>query len=233
MLHDITDIPVSGDPQPTSGDGTPGDTTMADENGETTTDDTSTETTASGDQERTFTQADLDKHIATARSQAKRAAAKELEDQLGISASEARAVIAAKQKADQDAMSEADRIKAEAKAAKDEADAERKAAKAERFAARLERKLTAAGIPEAALTRAVRLVDLDHDADDEAITAEIETLKGEVPGLFEQPATGTPAPRAPSGVTNGARPPAGGQSAKTALDKGAELYKSKFKSDAA
>jgi len=177
-----------------------------------------------GSDEAKFTQADLDKHIATARSQAKRAAAKELEDQLGISASEARAVIAAKNKADQDAMSEADRIKAEAKAAKDEADADRKAARAERFNARLERKLTAAGIPEAALTRAVRLVDLDHEADDEAITAEIETLKGEVPGLFEQPATGTPAPRAPSGVTNGARPPAGGQTAKTSLDKGAELY---------
>ena len=177
-----------------------------------------------GSDEAKFTQADLDKHIATARAQAKRAAAKELEDQFGMSASEARAVIAAKQKADEDAMTEIDKLKAEAATARAEADKALTAARTLEFTSKLERKLAASGVPEGALARAVRMVDLAHDADDEAIDAEIAVVKEQVPGLFEQPATGTPAPRAPSGVTNGARPPAGGQSAKTSLDKGAELY---------
>lgn len=184
------------------------------------------------EQIRTFTQAEYDKHIAAEKAKAKRAAARELEEELGVSASEARAIVAAKAKADADAMSESDRLKAEAAQAKAEADAERSAAKAERFAARLERKLTAAGIPEAALSRAVRLVDLDADADDDTITAEIDQLRDEIPGLFETPAQTPPAPRAPSGVTP-ARPPAGGQAAKTALDKGAELYAATRKPSAA
>jgi hypothetical protein len=199
-------------------------------NGETPTPETGDPGTEGGEA-RTFTQADLDKIVARRVAETKRAEAQRLEQELGIKPSEARAIIAAKQKADADAMSEAERDRAEAKAAKDEADAERAAAKQERFAARLERKLTAAGVPEAALRRAVRLVDIDPDADDDTITAEIDTLRDEVPGLFDTP-TAPPAPRSPSGVTP-ARPPAGGQGSRSALDKGAELYKSTRKTESA
>lgn len=209
---------------------------MTTENGtETPTGETPDPTTgdpAGGDEARTFTQADLDKIVARRVAETKRAEAQRLEQELGIKPSEARAIIAAKQKADQDAMSEADRLKAEAKTAKDEADAERAAARADRFAAKLERRLIAAGIPDKALSRAVRLIDLNPDADDDTIAAEIDTLRDEVPGLFENPGTPPPTPRAPSGVTP-ARPPAGGQSTVSALDKGAELYKSTRKPSAA
>ncbi len=194
-------------------------------------DDTTSDADGDGGEGRTFTQAEVDRMTGRARSEAKRAAAKELADELGIDVSQAKAIIAAKNKADDDAKSEAERAAEAAKTAKAQADADRAAAARERFEAKLERTLTKAGVPEKALARALRLVDLEPGADDDAIAAEIDVLKDDVPGLFEDPSGGENGggerkpPRAPSGRTD-AKPPAGGQGTKSALDKGREFYKS-------
>jgi hypothetical protein len=72
------------------------------------------------------------------------------------------------------------------------------------------------------------------DADDTAITAEIETLKGRFPALFAaaaDPSKTPPPPPAPGGT--GAKPPAGGQGVKSALERGAERARQRHPQTAA
>jgi hypothetical protein len=143
---------------------------------------------------KTFTQEELDRITGRARAEAKRAAAAELAEALGCTVDEAKAKIAAASAADDATKSETQKALDAAKAAQAEAEAAKANAAAERLAARIERKLTAAGVPEATLARAARLLDVDPDADDEAIAAEIETLQSEVPALFTSTGDGTPPP---------------------------------------
>lgn len=182
--------------------------------------------TGNGDQPKTFTQAELDRTAGRARTEARKAAENALAEQLGVSVDEAKTIIANAKAIEDGKKSDADKALDAARTAQAAADAARAEAAAERLAAKVERKLTAAGVPESALTRAVRTLALDPDADDDAITAEIEALQADVPALFATSddtgdgKTKTPPPPAPGGT--GARPPAGGQAAKTALEKGAE-----------
>jgi hypothetical protein len=161
---------------------------------------------------------------------AKREAAQELAEQLGCTVEEAKAKLDKIADDDKAAMTEAERIRAEAEADKVTAAAERAKAAAERFDAKVERKLLAAGVgkgleadaAEKALARARRALALDAEADDDTIGAEIEALKTEVPSLFAE--TAAPAPAGSQIVPP--RPPAGQAGAKSAVDAGAERYKS-------
>lgn len=187
-------------------------------------------------EEKTFTQADLDKYAARARSEGKKSATNEVAEALGIPVEDAKKIIAAHQEAEAAAKTEAERARDEAAAAKAEADKAKADAAQELFKAKLERKLTRAGVGagltdseedekkrQSLMARAVRLVDLEADADDEAIATEIEQLKADVPGLFTS-ASAAPA-SAPSGVTP-SKPPSGGQSSVSPLDKGRSRYRS-------
>lgn len=164
-----------------------------------------------GDAPKTFTQEDVDRLVGGARVEAKRVAANELAAELGCTVEEAKAKIATASAAEDAAKTEAQRDREAAAADKARADEDRRAAALERFAAKVERRLTAAGVDDKALARASRLVTLDPDADDDAITAEIEALKTDVPGLFTtteapaKPAPGTPAPKPPAAPAGGSK----------------------------
>jgi len=119
------------------------------------------------------------------------------------------------------AAAETARVAAEASAAR------------ERLTVKIERRLTAAGVgagiaddedgakAEAALARAVRMVDLPADADDAAIAAEIAKLRDEVPALFSTTGDGsTPPPGIPPAKQ---KKSTGG---KTAAERAAERFAS-------
>ncbi len=176
-----------------------------------------------GDRPKTFTQAELDRIAGRARTEARKAAQTELAEQLGCTVDEAKAILDERRAAEDGKKSEADKALDAARAAQAAADQARAEAAAERLAAKVERKLTAAGVPEASLARAVRTLALDPDADDDAIAAEIEALQADVPALFTAANDGDDKPKpppAPGGT--GAKPPVN-QATKTALDAGAEM----------
>jgi hypothetical protein len=157
--------------------------------------------------DKTFTQAEVDRMMGRTRSEATKAARTEIESFL---ASE-------KAKTDEATLGEAAR-----------ADAAR-----ERFEAKVERKLGAAGVSDTAIARATRLVNLDPDASDDDIAAEIETLKTEVPGLFTSSTEDDESGKgkgAPSGVTTSSGSGKGkGTGSKTAMERGRDLYAEKHK----
>lgn len=189
----------------------------------------------------TFSQADLDRVAGRARAEAQRAAQRELAEKLGLSFDDAKKIIDAHNEAEAKNKTEAERLRDEAAAAKAEADKAKADAAAERFASKVERKLAAAGVgkgladEEAAkvMARAVRLVNLATDASDDELSAEIDALKADVPGLFAEAAAAAGGdgkkPTAPSGTTTsgGGAPPKGGQAGKSALERGAERWAAK------
>lgn len=169
-----------------------------------------------GDEGKTFTQADLDRVAGAARAEAKRAAARELAEQLGCTVDEAKAKIAAAAAAEDAEKTEAQRAREAADAEKAAAATERAEAAKERLAAKVERHLLRAGVDEKALDRAHRLIDVTPDASDDDITTEIEALKADIPALFTPVGTQTPPP---SGRSRDARPPAGGQQTGTSEER--------------
>lgn len=143
---------------------------------------------------QSFTQADIDKASKAAAAQATKAANEALVAKLGGTVDDAASVIAAVKAAEEATKTETQRALDAATAAKTQADQVLAEAAVERLAVKVERKLLAAGVPEASLARATRLVTVEVDADDAAITAEVDTLKTELPALFA--GTVTPAPAA-------------------------------------
>lgn len=137
--------------------------------------------------------AELGKVEKRARADGHKAAVAEVADQLGCTVEEAKSLIASVRAAEDAQKSEAQRALEAANQAKAEAEQARSEAAVERVAAKVERRLLAAGVPDTALARAARMVTVAPDADDDAIAAEIDTLKSEVPALFA-PAGHTPPP---------------------------------------
>lgn len=179
---------------------------------------------------KTFTQEELDRYAGRRAGEVQRKTKQEIADQLGVSLDDAKKIIEAAREAEAAAKTEAQRELEAASQAKAEAEKAKADAAAERFQSKLERKLYAAGVGagltdseddqrkrDGLMARALRMVDLAPDADDEAIAAEIEQIKADVPGLF----TTATASSAPSGVTP-SKPPTGGQPQTSALDKGRE-----------
>jgi hypothetical protein len=104
------------------------------------------------------------------------------------------------------AMTEAERMKAEAAEAVKAAKADRAAIAAERHSFSVERALMAAGA-QGELARISKLVDVEVGADPEAIQAAVDALKADptLKVLFGA-ATATPAPSEPSGGGPSSRP---------------------------
>lgn len=170
---------------------------------------------------KTFTQEEVDRMVGRARGEAKRSAASELAEQLGCTVEEAKAKIAAATAADDALKTETQRALDAATAAQAEAERARLAAAAERVAAKVERKLLKAGVDDKALGRAVGLVTVAPDADDDAIDAEIEALKADVPALFTPTAGATPPP---AGATPPRPPARPGGDTKTAAERAKERF---------
>lgn len=170
---------------------------------------------------KTFTQEEVDRMVGRARGEAKRSAASELAEQLGCTVEEAKAKIAAVTAADDALKSETQRALDAANEAKAEATRARAAADAERLAAKVERKLAAAGVDPKTLARATALVTVSPDADDDAIEAEVEALKADIPALFTPTAVGA---LPPAGVTPPRQPATHGGGTKTAAERAKERF---------
>jgi len=168
-----------------------------------------------GGEQRTFTQADVDR----ARTEARRTAATDVAEQLGCTVDEARQVLDAVRAADEAQQTEAQRREAAAATAEQAARDREAAAAARERAADLRDRLRDAGVPRDHLDRAVRSLDVTADSTDDEITAEV-TAAAE---LFTPPAgNGTPPP---PGAPPAAKPPATNGTGKTAVDAGAERYR--------
>lgn len=190
---------------------------------------------ASTSSDPTFTQAQVDQMVGRRASEAKRAAAKELAEQLGMTVDEAKTLIEERRQAAEAEKTELQKAQARATAAETERDQARSEKVQADRQALIDRKLLAAGVGQNATdqataekllvrARAALAITLPADADADATDAEITETMALIPGLKgAPPANGeTPKPRAPSGVTAGAQPPAGGQGTQSLLERGAE-----------
>lgn len=171
--------------------------------------------------ERKYTDADLNAVGAREKDQARRATLNEVSSMLGCTVEEAAEILKAHREQEQAKLTEAERAQQAANEARAQAEADRQAAAQERHEARLERALARAGVSDkpakdgapSPAQRAIRLLEVEVGADADAITAAIETLRADMPGLFGAPTSpapasdpgNPPAPRRDSSVPFGAK----------------------------
>lgn len=176
----------------------------------------------------TFTQEQFNREAGRIRAETKRAAAKELADQLGVSVDEAKQIIEDHRTKTEAEKTEVQRAQEALAAAQREAEEAKAAAAASEFETSLYKKLSAAGVgwgcedEEAdrrmGMARSILAgLGITKQSSDEDIAEKIAVAKGDVPGLFTAKAEG--GQTAVSGVTNG-RPPAGGQGTQSAMERG-------------
>lgn len=154
-----------------------------------------------------FTQDDVSRVASTEHAKGSREGRKALMDELGVPSVDAlKALLKAQKDAELAAMSEAERLKAEAAEAKQAANAERAALVNERHSLNVERALQAAGA-RGDLARVSKLIDVEVGADAAAVQAAVEATKADptFAALFGA-ATATPAPSEPSGGGPSSRP---------------------------
>ncbi len=143
-----------------------------------------------GNPPRTFTQAEVDAMMTREKNQGKAAGIREVSERFGVSIDEAAQIIQRAKDADEAQKTEAQRARDAADAEKRAAEQEKANAAAERHATRVERALLRHGlaVPEQGgdtfIAKAVGLVDAEAGADDDAIKAAVDKLKGTVPALF-------------------------------------------------
>lgn len=147
---------------------------------------------------RTFTQDEVTAMMTREKADGRSAATREIADKLGMSIDDATSLLAAAKAADDANKTQAQRDAAAAADAKAEAEKAKADALADRHAARVERLLGSAGA--ANVTVAARAIDVAVGADDATVTAAIDKLKTDAPGLFSA------APTAPH--TDPSKPPA-------------------------
>jgi hypothetical protein len=146
-----------------------------------------------------LTQADVDR----AARQAVKDAEKALGEKYGMTPEQAKKLAEDRQAAEDAAKDDVTKAQEQAKAREVAADErERKAAAKER-AADVRSALLAAGVKPDRLAKAERIVELDDDADSDAITAAVESLKGDTPEWFP-----VPGQNAPAGLPGNGKPPA-------------------------
>lgn len=138
-----------------------------------------------GKQSRTFSQDELDRIVSREKDQAKRSVAKQLQEELGAPIDEVKTLLDEARKRSDAEKTEAQREREAAAKAKADAEAERAEAARDRHALRLERNLLKAGVPDSALSRVARMVDVEVGADDDSLSDAITSLKEELPSLFE------------------------------------------------
>jgi hypothetical protein len=196
---------------------------------------------------QTFTQDDLNRIATKEKADGRKSGRQELLRDLGVeSEDDIKSLLEAKRKEDDEKLEETEREKR----ARERAESERDQAKAEaaqaKQTARVEKAMLAAGVPLGVVDRATKMVDLEADADDDAIKAAVEQLKGDLPQLFAPAAEGSqegdkpggekpPASGSPSSIPP--KPPTTGHEGKSAKDQARELleqrHPEKFRQTAA
>lgn len=190
---------------------------------------TPTETvTEPGSQERLFaapeptvSKADMDAAIAKAASAERSRILAELGvDDIGAAAD----VVERQRKAEEAAMTEAE--KASAKAQRAQAEAERALAEAAalRQQATIELALTRHGVGSKDLALVARMVEVAADADTETVDTAVLALKDAMPAVFGQPIT----PKAPTGDQKPPPPPSGSAQPPNRMDAGAARFARMF-----
>lgn len=163
-----------------------------------------------------LTQADLDR----ASADAKKAAAAELAEALGVPLAEAKKIIADRRAADDAQKTEAQRATEAAQERERQADARERSAAARERAADLRSALVEAKVKGDRSANAAKLIlaDLADDADGAAIAAAVKKFAEDTPEWF-----GDAGPPPPPGSDPAGRGPAGGQGGqKTGIEAGRE-----------
>jgi hypothetical protein len=163
---------------------------------------------------KNFSQDDVSRIAAKEKGEGRNAGRKEILDELGVTDLEdIKAIIKAKEEAEQAAMSEAQKAQAAAEKARGEAEAQKAEATKIRFEAKVERELIREGVDAGKVDRVTKMLTIDVNADDDLIKSSIEELKKDFPNLFESNGT-----QGPVDTNTGGKPPSqqGGNKAKDA-----------------
>lgn len=173
-----------------------------------------------------FSQEEVNAIATREKAEGERAAERKLAEQLGVPVAEAKKILQAHKDAQTAALTEAERAKQEAEQEKEAAAKDRAEAAAERLLVKKERALIRAGLHEGRLGRAVKLVEVDDPAaDDAALDKAVGDLKKEMPELFTRPPGA-----APSGSPQGTPPaPAGQPERRQAMGELAKTYTGGFR----
>lgn len=149
------------------------------------------------DDPKTFTQEDVNRIVQKKERKLRRSITRELEDELGVSLDEAKSIVKKVQSGEKpDALAEVNRLR-------QELDDREGDLNQREIQMTVRERLQESGIKPTRLKRAVRLVDLDEDPDDDDILAAIAELKDDMPELFESDEDRRPDPekRVPSSTT--------------------------------
>lgn len=159
-----------------------------DESGQSTGDaDTDQGDSDTGSSGRTFTQADVDKIAGRRASEGEKAAARKMLEELGVKdVGEAKKVIEAARKAAEKDKTELERERTKASEATTAAETARREAAVAQAQLKIDRHLLAAGAEPQRLERLSKMVfvELDDDADDDAIKEAIESVKTDFAEAF-------------------------------------------------
>ena len=151
-----------------------------DDNESEENDDGDDDSDSQGEGERKFTQSELDQYASRRAKKAERAAYRKLADELGVSIEDVKRIVSEHKEGAQGDDEQARQLE----------ERERQAAERERLAAAksinadVRAALVEAGLPRSAAKRVSRLIEVEHDADEDDILEAIDELKGEMPHLF-------------------------------------------------
>lgn len=141
------------------------------------------------DRDRTFSQREMQSIAKREKADGRRSGRRELLEELGVSSvDEAKELVGAARKNEDEAKSEAERAKDQATKDRDAAARQKREAAIERRNAKIERRLLRAGVKEDRLDRALRLLDIDEDDEDvdvKELDRQIKDLREETPTYFE------------------------------------------------
>lgn len=172
---------------------------------------------------RTLTQAELNRMMSREKEQGRNSATSALAKDLGVSIEEAKDIVAAHKKREEDEKSDAQKAKDAADKAKAEADVKVSDSDREKHELKVERALIRAGVPlddDKAISRALKLVEVEVGDDDDAIKDAVKALKKDMPVLFESSEDDANGKKAPNSDPKGKAPHQ--KQNETAFSKGAE-----------
>jgi hypothetical protein len=181
-----------------------------------------------------FTKSDIDAAGTGARKKGEAAAKKAIAEQLGVSVEEAAKIIAANRKAEEDALSDAEKAKLEAETDRQEAAREKREARVERITTKIERALSKAGMDDDLIDdmAPVILSRVGDEAEADDISAEVTKLAKKSPALFGDDGTKTkddPLSKGRSSKTKGRQKKT--EKSSTGIDAGREAARTRFAKD--
>ncbi len=136
----------------------------------------------------------------------RKAALRAIQEDLGCSPEEAKAILDAHRQREESEKSEAQRAREAAEREQAEAKTAKEEAAAERHAARVDRVLLRSGVTPERAERVARLIDVEVGAEEDAIGQAVESLKKEMPELFGRSGGGGAPPGDPPGTPPAPKP---------------------------